>query len=489
MFSGAWPSPLATEQLAVADDALGLGADVDEDLVLVDADDVALDDVTVLEALDVGVLLGEQLLHRRRLRAELARRGDGLGLLVGRPRRVGGVGGVEAGGIRAAVGGRRRPRRRVGGLDRRGRLDGRGARLGGRGRPRRLGLAAVSATSAAASASAGAASVIGDRRRRPARSGSFGGRPRRVGAASSSAASAGRRSSAACLDGRGFGRARPRWGRARRRGYRRRRRLLGRLGRSRRRSPRCQARSRPAALRSMVLSLLVMDLPPRITNGPSDAQAVRRRSGGSVVICSAVRSFALGGLDSRSSAVLPAGPGESSTGFSRGYNRAAVPELPDLTVVAEAFDAALAGRPIGPRRRPGPLAVRGTPAELDALVGQRVDGIRRRGKFLLIDLDRDRVVVNPMLTGRFQLAAPGASSRPRPRSSWASGRGRAAPREAAAAWTRGAAWLPADDGASRGPLPRPDPDGQGLSPAGGRRPGGARARRGRDRARTPTTRR
>ena len=60
---------MATEQLAIADDALALGADVDEDLVLVDADDLALDDVTVLEALDVRVLLGEQLLHRRRLGA------------------------------------------------------------------------------------------------------------------------------------------------------------------------------------------------------------------------------------------------------------------------------------------------------------------------------------------------------------------------------------------------------------------------------------
>src|SRR4029079_9292653 len=60
---------VATEQLAVADDALALGADVDQDLVLVDADHRALDDVAVLEALDVGVLLGEELLHRRRLGA------------------------------------------------------------------------------------------------------------------------------------------------------------------------------------------------------------------------------------------------------------------------------------------------------------------------------------------------------------------------------------------------------------------------------------
>ena len=81
---------MATEQLAVADDALALGADVDQDLVLVDADDLALDDVAVLEALDVGVLLGEQLLHRRRLGSERARRRRLL-LVIARGGRVGGL--------------------------------------------------------------------------------------------------------------------------------------------------------------------------------------------------------------------------------------------------------------------------------------------------------------------------------------------------------------------------------------------------------------
>src|SRR3954463_8292581 len=85
---------MATEQLAVADDALGLRTDVDEDLVLVDAHDRAIDDITVLEALDIRVLLGEQLLHRRRLGTELARWRGGLRLVVG-GRRVGGIAGVQ----------------------------------------------------------------------------------------------------------------------------------------------------------------------------------------------------------------------------------------------------------------------------------------------------------------------------------------------------------------------------------------------------------
>ena len=84
-----------------------------------------------------------------------------------------------------------------------------------------------------------------------------------------------------------------------------------------------------------------------------------------------------------------------------------MPELPDLTVVADALHASLSGRPVRSAEAPGPLAVRGTPAELAALTGQRVESIRRRGKFLLIALERDEIACNPMLTGRFQLARPG----------------------------------------------------------------------------------
>ena len=122
-----------------------------------------------------------------------------------------------------------------------------------------------------------------------------------------------------------------------------------------------------------------------------------------------------------------------------------MPELPDLTVVAEAFDAALRGRPITAADAPGPLAVRGTPAELGALVGQRVTAIRRKGKFLEIDLDRDRVVVNPMLTGRFQLASPGAKLPTKTAVVLGFGERGPTPGFKPARWTAGAAWLPTDD--------------------------------------------
>ena len=84
-----------------------------------------------------------------------------------------------------------------------------------------------------------------------------------------------------------------------------------------------------------------------------------------------------------------------------------MPELPDLTVVADALHASITGRAVRSAEAPGPLAVRGTPTELAGLIGQRVESIRRRGKFLLIALERDEIACNPMLTGRFQLAAPG----------------------------------------------------------------------------------
>ena len=118
-----------------------------------------------------------------------------------------------------------------------------------------------------------------------------------------------------------------------------------------------------------------------------------------------------------------------------------MPELPDLTVVADALHASLAGRSVRSVAAPGPLAVRGTPAELQALVGQRVDAIRQRGKFLLISLERDSVACNPMLTGRFQLAGPGDKLPAKTAVVFGFGPRSTTPADAAT-WTRGAAWLP-----------------------------------------------
>ena len=185
---------------------------------------------------------------------------------------------------------------------------------------------------------------------------------------------------------------------------------------------------------------------------------------------------------------LLAGPGESSTAPPR-LQSGAVPELPDLTVVGEAFHAALAGRPIASRRC---ARAAGRPGHAGRAGGaRRASGswrVRRRGKFLILDLDRDRIVVNPMLTGRFQLAAAEgqAAARRRP-SCWRFG-----PRERAAG-RRGAVDARRRVAArgrrlARGPLPRPDADGQGLPAAGGRGPRDPGRRPGRLRARSRRSR-
>jgi len=124
-----------------------------------------------------------------------------------------------------------------------------------------------------------------------------------------------------------------------------------------------------------------------------------------------------------------------------------VPELPDLAVVAEALEAALAGRIVRSATATAPLAVRGTPGELAGLQGQRLEAVGRRGKYLLLTFDRDRIVVNPMLTGRFQLAGPGEKL-PTKTAFVLAFDERPKAKRRQAGWTRGAAWIPADDAAA-----------------------------------------
>jgi len=147
-----------------------------------------------------------------------------------------------------------------------------------------------------------------------------------------------------------------------------------------------------------------------------------------------------------------------------------VPELPDLAVVSDALHAALTGRSIVRAEAPAPLAVRGTPSELGGLVGQEVRGIHRRGKFILFELARDRIAINAMLTGRFQLAAPDVRKPANTALILAFGSRSKAPKDAAA-WTRGGAWLPANDAPAE--VRYRDPSQMGkvyLLPAGVARP-------------------
>ncbi len=124
----------------------------------------------------------------------------------------------------------------------------------------------------------------------------------------------------------------------------------------------------------------------------------------------------------------------------------AMPELPDLRVLADAFTSALAGRTLDSTLLKQPLVLRGTMTELRAFEGRVLEGVHQRGKFLTLDFGTGRIVINAMLTGRLGLARPGAKAFSStalvltlgPRSGVPAG-------VRSAAWTRGAEWLPDDD--------------------------------------------
>ncbi len=85
-----------------------------------------------------------------------------------------------------------------------------------------------------------------------------------------------------------------------------------------------------------------------------------------------------------------------------------MPELPDLTVVAEQLAVEIAGRIVAEASAPTPILMRATPDELADLAGLGVGRARRRGKFLLLPFERDGTTIrllaaNPMLAGRFWL--------------------------------------------------------------------------------------
>lgn len=96
-----------------------------------------------------------------------------------------------------------------------------------------------------------------------------------------------------------------------------------------------------------------------------------------------------------------------------------MPELPDLTVVAEQLATRITGKRISAAEAPTPILMRATPDEAQALVGMTVGRARRRGKFLLLPFTgedgNDRILAaNPMLAGRFWLLeGPGAKVRAR----------------------------------------------------------------------------
>ncbi|MBI4198288.1 MAG: Fpg/Nei family DNA glycosylase [Chloroflexi bacterium] len=86
-----------------------------------------------------------------------------------------------------------------------------------------------------------------------------------------------------------------------------------------------------------------------------------------------------------------------------------MPEAPDLEVIKEVLARRLVGRGVAQARVLRPtvlrsLAAQDFPADV---AGRTLSGLSRRGKFLLLTLSNDRLlVINPMLTGALQLCTP-----------------------------------------------------------------------------------
>jgi formamidopyrimidine-DNA glycosylase len=87
-----------------------------------------------------------------------------------------------------------------------------------------------------------------------------------------------------------------------------------------------------------------------------------------------------------------------------------MPEMPELEVIRERLSPLLLGREVravevSPRHG---FMLRVTTDDLTgALTGRAMEAMWRRGKFLVLDAGGQHLVINPMLGGRLQLAAPG----------------------------------------------------------------------------------
>src|ERR1700738_827475 len=91
-----------------------------------------------------------------------------------------------------------------------------------------------------------------------------------------------------------------------------------------------------------------------------------------------------------------------------------MPELPEVEIAARLLGAATAGTSVESALAPGVNALKTFSPPLTALAGQRIDGIRRRGKLFLIELENDlTVLIHLMSAGRLQLFDTRASLRDR----------------------------------------------------------------------------
>jgi formamidopyrimidine-DNA glycosylase len=87
-----------------------------------------------------------------------------------------------------------------------------------------------------------------------------------------------------------------------------------------------------------------------------------------------------------------------------------MPEWPELRVMQERIQDALAGRKIVAVRLGDPVVLRAERPVDELLVGRTLDGVAHRGKFLIFTFDGVVMTVNPMLAGIFSLQPTGAKA-------------------------------------------------------------------------------
>ncbi len=91
-----------------------------------------------------------------------------------------------------------------------------------------------------------------------------------------------------------------------------------------------------------------------------------------------------------------------------------MPELPEVETYARDLSGRLTGRRFTGARVDWPRQLpRNTPEELDRRIrGQRVEAVGRRGKYIVMDLSEDRLLVHLKMSGRLQIAPASAPDNP-----------------------------------------------------------------------------
>ena len=91
-----------------------------------------------------------------------------------------------------------------------------------------------------------------------------------------------------------------------------------------------------------------------------------------------------------------------------------MPELPEVEITARLLDRALRGAVVESALAPGINALKTYDPPLSALAGERIEGVRRRGKHLIVELSNSlSLLIHLMSAGRLQLYDKPAGPRDR----------------------------------------------------------------------------